>query len=78
MAVPLYNGDYSSNRNNPFNLVHLSQCLSLMSDCTKKGQGGLGLVGGTNNWDLLSLAPSISRSLSLSEASRSALAYGYS
>lgn len=43
IAIPLYNMAYISNRNNPFNLVHLSR--SLMSHCTKKGQGGLGPGG---------------------------------
>lgn len=56
IAVPLYNRDYSSNRNNSFNLVHLSRCLSLMSDCTKKGQGGLGL-GGWNKQLGFALSP---------------------
>ena len=45
IVAPLYNRNCSTNKNNPFNLVHLSLFLSLMSDCTKKGQGGLGLGG---------------------------------
>lgn len=45
ITVSLYNRGYSSHRNNPFNLLHLSRHLSLMSDCTKKGWGGLGLGG---------------------------------
>lgn len=45
IIVSLYNRGYSSHRNNPFNLLHLSRHLSLMSDCTKKGWGGLGLGG---------------------------------
>lgn len=42
-TIPVYNMDYISYRDNPFNLVHLSQ--NLMSDCTKKGHGGLGSGG---------------------------------
>lgn len=60
---PLYNRNYSSNRNSPFNLVHLSRRLSLMSDCTKKGQGGLG-SGGWNK----QLGFALSFSLLLSHA----------
>ena len=63
IVVPLYNRDYSSNRTSPFNLVHLLRCLSLMSNCTKKGQGGLG-SGGWNKQ--LGFALSLSVCLSLS------------
>lgn len=68
LPVALYNRDYSSKRNSPFNLVHLSLCLSLMSDCTKKGQAGLG-SGGWNKQLGFALSPSLSllRSLSLSQ-----------
>lgn len=55
VAVPLYNGDYGSNRNYSFNLVHLSLRRSLMSDGTKKGQGRLAL-GGRNTQLTFSLS----------------------
>lgn len=62
LPVALYNRDYSSKRNSPFNLVHLSLCLSLMSDCTKKGQAGLG-SGGWNKQLGFALSPSLSLSV---------------
>lgn len=70
LTVALYNREYSRERNSPFNLVHLSRCLSLMSDCTKKGQAGLGSGGWNKQLGFalsvfLTLSPSSSLSLSV-------------
>lgn len=65
IVAPLYNRNQSSNKKNPFHLVHLPPHLGLMCDCTKKGQGGLG-SGGWNKQPgfALSLPPVFPLSLS--------------
>lgn len=71
-ADPLYNQDYRRNRNNSFNLVHLSLHFSVMSDFTKKGQFRWVEQTTGMHWFSPSNPPS------LSVASICALVYSYS